>query len=112
MPSEATTNILLSAIDYQSETTRLGEWRRFLYPDGRLFQEFISHRRLFGWPLLHFTQGKNPETGKRIVAKGIVAVGRLAVGGLAIGQASTGVLAIGQLAIGVLFGLGQACTGF
>jgi hypothetical protein len=112
MTDDSPANLLLSDVEYQCQTTRLGNWRRFLYPDGRLFEEFVSHRQLFGWPLLHYTYGKNPETGKRVVAKGVVAVGRLAVGLLAVGQASAGVLAVGQLAIGVLLGLGQACTGF
>jgi hypothetical protein len=50
---------------------------------------------------LHYTRGKCPETGKRVVAKGVVAVGRLAMG----------IFAIGQAAIGLMFGLGQIATG-
>ncbi|OQY55737.1 MAG: hypothetical protein B6245_19400 [Desulfobacteraceae bacterium 4572_88] len=64
-----------------------------------------------GLPLLHYTRGICPETGRRIVAKGIIAVGRVAAGGIAIGQASVGIIAIGQLAMGLMFGFGQACTG-
>jgi hypothetical protein len=111
MSTQAPANLLLSEVEYEVQTTYLGEWRRFMYADGRLFEEFVSHRRVLGWPLLHFTRGKSPETGKRVVAKGVIAIGRLAVGFIAIGQASAGVLAIGQLAIGLLLGLGQACTG-
>ena len=43
-------------------------------------------------PLVHYTYGKCPETGKRIVAHGVIAVGRLAWGIIAIGQASLGVV--------------------
>jgi hypothetical protein len=111
MSTQPPANLLLSEIEYKYETTQWGEWRRFKYEDGRIFEEFISHRRLFGLPLFHFTRGKSPETGKRVIAKGVVAIGRLAVGILAIGQASAGLFAIGQLSIGLLFGLGQACTG-
>jgi hypothetical protein len=104
-------NLLLEEIEYKIDQTPLGTWRRFMYPDGRLFQEFVSHQRLFGLPLLHYTYGKCPETGHRIVAKGIIAIGRLAVGGLAIGQAAFGGVALGQLALGLVLGLGQASSG-
>lgn len=104
-------NMLLNDVDYKVDTTGLGTWRSFLYPDGHLFEEFVSHMRVLGLPLIHYTRGKCPETGKRIVAKGVIAVGRVAVGGLAIGQASAGVIAIGQAALGLLFGLGQATSG-
>ena len=104
-------NLLLENVEYRIEETRLGVWRSFVYPDGNLFAEFTSHRRLFGVPLLHYTRGKCPETGKRVVARGIVAVGRLAVGVVALGQAAVGIVALGQLALGVLLGLGQVATG-
>jgi hypothetical protein len=104
-------NLLLETVDYKVDTTSLGTWRRYLWPNGSYFAEFTSHRSLCGLPLLHYTQGICPETGRRKVARGIVAVGRLATGIVAIGQASLGVVALGQLALGVLFGLGQASTG-
>ncbi|MDR3638781.1 MAG: hypothetical protein P4L84_33550 [Isosphaeraceae bacterium] len=104
-------NMLLEKIEYKEDATDLGTWRRFVYPSGELFEEFTSYQRYFGLPLLHYTRGRCPETGKRIVARGIVAIGRLAVGVVAIGQASLGVVALGQLAIGLAFGLGQATTG-
>jgi hypothetical protein len=104
-------NILLEKVDYHIEETPWGVWRRFLYPTGAYFAEFRSHRTLFGLPLLHFTRGICPETGKRVVARGVVAVGRLAVGILALGQAAAGLVAVGQLGLGLLFGLGQAATG-
>lgn len=104
-------NLLLQEIEYRIDETPWGTWRRFMYADGSLFAEFVSHRRLFGLPLLHYTYGKCPETGHRIVAKGVIAVGRLAMGVLALGHASVGLVAVGQLAVGLLFGLGQASTG-
>ena len=104
-------NMLLENIEYKTESTTLGNWRRFAYPTGQIFEEFISHKQYFGLPLLHYTRGRCPETGKRITAKGIIAIGRLAIGGVAIGHASGGLIAIGQLSIGILFGLGQLTTG-
>lgn len=111
MNAESPTNLLLADVEYDVTETRRGRWRCYLYPNGQLFEEFVSHAQLFGAPVLHFTRGKCPETGKRVVAKGVIAIGRMALGILAIGQASCGVIAIGQLSIGLLFGLGQACTG-
>jgi hypothetical protein len=104
-------NLLLEKVEYQVKDTGFGVWRRYLYANGTLFREFKSHNAVFGIPLVHYTAGKCPETGKRIVAKGIVAVGRRAMGVVAIGQASLGFVAIGQLAVGILFGLGQAASG-
>jgi hypothetical protein len=104
-------NLLLEPIEYRTDETRLGVWRRFLSPDGDLFEEFVSHRRWLGLPLLHYTRGKCPETGKRITARGVLAIGRTAVGVVAIGQAAVGVVAVGQLAVGLLLGLGQASSG-
>jgi hypothetical protein len=104
-------NMLLEKIDYKIEETNFGTWRRYLYISGASFHEFKSHASFLGLPLLHFTYGKCPETGRRIIAKGIIAVGRLACGIIAIGHASLGLLAIGQLAIGVIFGLGQLSSG-
>ena len=104
-------NLLLEKVEYKVETTSFGVWRHFLYPNGAYFAEFKSHAIFFGLPLLHYTRGKCPETGKRVVAKGVIAVGRLAMGILAMGQASFGVIAIGQLGLGLLLGLGQVTTG-
>jgi hypothetical protein len=108
-------------VEYQVEETGRGTWRRFAYPDGRRFEEYASRRKVFGLPLLHITRGKNPETGKPVMARGVVAIGQFARGvvaigqfargGVAIGQFAVGVISIGQLALGLLFGLGQAATG-
>ncbi|NIA14655.1 MAG: hypothetical protein GWP08_11295 [Nitrospiraceae bacterium] len=104
-------NMMLEDIEYVVEETGLGTWRRFIYENGQRFSEFTSHARVLGWPLIHVTYGRCPETGRRIVAKGVIAIGRLAVGGIAIGHASMGLVAIGQLGVGLLFGLAQAATG-
>jgi hypothetical protein len=104
-------NLLLEKVDYKVETTNFGVWRYFLYPNGTYFAEFKSHATFFRLSLLHYTRGKCPETGRRVIAKGVVAVGRLAMGILAIGHASFGVIAIGQLGLGLLLGLGQGATG-
>jgi hypothetical protein len=106
-----TKNLLLEDVEYKVEKTSLGVWRRFMYPSGQVFAEFVSHGRILGLPLIHYTYGRCPETGRRIVAKGVIAIGRLAVGVFALGHASAGLFAVGQLAIGLLFGLGQAATG-
>ncbi|MAE63606.1 MAG: hypothetical protein CMJ18_04990 [Phycisphaeraceae bacterium] len=104
-------NTLLQPVEYKVEETAFGVWRRFGYPNGTVFEEFRSHGHFFNLPILHYTRGKCPETGRRIVARGFIAIGRLAIGVIAIGHASAGVFAIGQLALGLLFGLGQATTG-
>lgn len=104
-------NLLLEKPDYKIDKTSSGTWRRYLYPSGQSFAEYKSDQTWFGLPLIHYTYGKSPETGKRVVAKGVVAVGRFALGILAIGHASFGLIALGQLAIGILLGLGQAATG-
>jgi hypothetical protein len=98
-------------IEFEITRTRRGRWRRYTWPDGSVFAEYTSRRRWRGLPLLHYTRGRSPETGRRVVARGVVAVGRVAVGVVAVGQAATGVIAIGQLGIGALAGLGQATSG-
>jgi len=105
-------NLLLEEIEYKIDETNFGVWRRFVYPTGELFEEFKSHQRIMGWPLLHYTRGKCPETGKRIIAKGVIAIGRLAIGLVfGLGQFTTGYAAIGQLGFGrfvlAQFGIGQ-----
>jgi hypothetical protein len=104
-------NLLLEKVEYKIEETNFGIWRRYVYIDGTSFHEFKSHSTMFGLPLIHYTYGRSPETGKRVVAKGIIAVGRIACGFIAIGQAALGLLAIGQLAIGIIIGLGQLSSG-
>jgi hypothetical protein len=111
MNSQSASNLLLSDIQYDVTETRLGRWRRYIYPTGQLFEEFVSHGQVFNMPLLHFTRGRCPETGRRIIAKGLIAIGRMAFGIVAIGQASCGVIAVGQLSIGVFLALGQAAIG-
>jgi len=104
-------NILLEKPEYKVEKTTLGTWRRYGYENGTSFHEFKTNATLLGLPVIHYTYGRCPETGRRICAKGIIAVGRIACGVIAIGHASMGLIAIGQLAIGLIFGLGQLTTG-
>jgi len=104
-------NLLLEQVQYKVEETPRGVWRRFVYPDGRYFAEFHSNTEVFGMPLLHYTRGVCPETGRRIVARGFLAVGRRAIGVIAIGQASAGIIAIGQASVGLIVSLAQAGAG-
>jgi hypothetical protein len=104
-------NTFLEKIEYKIEVTAMGTWMRYGYENGTSFHEFRSHLKWLGFPFIHYTYGRSPETGKRVTAKGVFAVGRIACGVFAIGQLSVGVISIGQLAIGILFGLGQLSTG-
>ncbi len=105
-------NLLLDDPEYQVTRTRFGVWRRYLYPSGRGFAEFRSHGTFLGLPWVHYTRGRSPETGRRVVAKGVLAVGRVALGFLAVGQAAFGLAAVGQLGLGVFLGIGQAACGW
>jgi hypothetical protein len=104
-------NLLHQDIDYEWTETPLGVWRRYMYSNGALFAEYVSHAKAGAVPLVHITWGKCPETARRVHAVGVIAIGRRATGVLAIGQMAVGVIAIGQLALGVGLGLGQASTG-
>ncbi len=84
--------------------------------------EWKSRTTVLGWPLLHIAIGRNPATGKLLVAKGVVAIGQFGVGAITFaqfgvglvfgfGQFVTGAYAIGQLALALFFGLGQFATG-
>lgn len=107
---QAAGNLLLGEVRYKVETTRFGTWKRYLYPSGAAFAEFTSARRLFGVPLVHYTAGRCPETGKRKIARGVLAVGRIATGVVPIGQLAIGLLPIGQAAFG-LVAFGQGALG-
>lgn len=114
-------NLLLQQVEYKTEETNSGIWQRYGYIDGTSYHEFTSHRTMFGMPLVHYTYGRNPETGRRVWAKGVIAVGRFARGVIPIGMVSIGLIAIGLLAfglvaigllgIGVAIGFGQLSTG-
>jgi hypothetical protein len=111
MSTVANPNVLRSDVDYIIQETANGIWRRYLYPNGNRFAEFKSYLNIGGLPLVHYTHGVCPQTGRRITAHGIVAVGRVASGVIAIGQFAIGLVAIGQLSIGLLLGIGQASFG-
>jgi hypothetical protein len=108
MSAVANPNVLRNDIEYVVQETANGIWRRYLYPNGRRFAEFKSYLNVGGLPLVHYTYGLCPQTGRRITAHGVIAVGRVASGVIAIGQVAIGLLAIGQLSIGLLLALGQA----
>lgn len=108
MSTAANPNVLRNDVEYVIQQTANGIWRRYLYPNGRRFAEFKSYLNVGGLPLVHYTYGVCPQTGRRITAHGIVAVGRVASGVIAIGQFAIGLVAIGQLSIGLLLALGQA----
>ncbi len=106
-------NQLLENVEYKIDRTRFGTWRRYGYIDGTSYREFTSGASIFGMPLLNYTQGRNPETGSRRVAKGIIAVGQLAIGvAFGLGQLAFGTVALGQFAIAAAFGLGQFAAGY
>ncbi len=98
-------------VDYRIDTTAWGTWRSFLSPTGQHFREFRSHMAILGWPLIHYTNGVSPETGRRKMASGFIAVGRKAFGVVAIGQLAIGLVTIGQASLGLLLGIGQLSTG-
>lgn len=104
-------NLLLEPVEYQVTRTSWGTWRRFLWPTGELFEEYVADQRFLGLPILHFTRGRSPETGRRVVARGLVAVGRTAVGIVAVGRVAAGLLAVGQASAALLVGIGQATIG-
>ena len=109
--STETTNLLLADVNYKIVQTPRGTWQSYQYPSGATYHEFTSHANVAEIPLLHYTAGICPETGRRKVARGIFAVGRLAVGFVAIGQASLGMIGIGQATLGFGFALGQLAVG-
>src|SRR3954469_18493757 len=111
MSTVANPNVLRSDVDYIVQETANGVWRSYLYPNGRRFAEYKSYLNVGGLPLIHYTQGICPQTGRRITAHGIIAIGRVASGVIAIGQFAIGLIAIGQLSIGLLFAVGQASLG-
>ena len=105
-------NMLLENVEYKIDETPNGVWRRFVYHNGEYFAEYRSKHTIMGMPLVHYTRGKCPETGRRIVAKGFIAVGRMAVGVIALGHVSAGIVALGQASLGLLFSLAQASAGY
>jgi hypothetical protein len=104
-------NELLEQVEYKVIETGFGVWKSFGYVTGLSYHEFTSHAKVGTLPLVHFTYGRNPETGRRKAAKGVIAVGRIAYGIIAIGQLAIGLVPIGQAAFGLLLGIGQVSTG-
>jgi len=104
-------NILLEQVEYKEKHTRFGVWKSFGYVTGLSYHEFTSHIKIGSLPLVHYTFGRCPETGRRKVAKGVIAIGRIACGIIAIGQLAIGIVPVGQAAFGLLLGIGQLSSG-
>jgi hypothetical protein len=66
MSTVANPNVLRSDVDYIIQETANGVWRRYLYPNGRRFAEFKSYLNVGGLPLVHYTSGICPQTGRRV----------------------------------------------
>ncbi len=64
--------------------------------------EYRSKEEINGWPLIHINLGKNPETGRPLVAKGVVAIGNIALGVVSIGGAAFGVVTLAGFGLGVV----------
>lgn len=64
--------------------------------------EYKSKATLFGLPLVHVAQGRDPETGRIRVAKGVIAIGGVAIGGLTLGGTCLGVICLGGLCLGIV----------
>ena len=105
------TNLQNQPVDWKITETGFFTIKSFVYPSGLPYFEYTSHAKVGSWPLVHITLGRNPETGRRKMAKGIIAIGRFAMGVLALGQVAFGIIPIGQLAIGLGLSLGQAAFG-
>ncbi|MDD5349786.1 MAG: serine/threonine-protein kinase, partial [Chthoniobacteraceae bacterium] len=71
---------------------------------------YRSKATLFGLPLVHITQGTDPNTGRKLVARGIIAIGDIAQGVIAIGGCAMGGIALGGAAFGV-FSVGGLALG-
>jgi hypothetical protein len=104
-------NMLMEPVEFKVDQTSFGTWKRHLSVSGSYYAEFVSNARVLGMPLVHYTRGRNPQTGRRTLARGFVAIGRIAVGIFPVGQLAIGVCPVGQLSLGLLLGIGQLTTG-
>ncbi|HEY1080650.1 MAG TPA: serine/threonine-protein kinase [Prosthecobacter sp.] len=72
--------------------------------------EYRSKASLAGWPLLHISFGKDPQTGRMRRARGVVAIGGHATGLVALGLVAFGGVAWGVCSVGLL-AMGVLCAG-
>ncbi|MES2505953.1 MAG: serine/threonine-protein kinase [Verrucomicrobiota bacterium] len=72
--------------------------------------EYRSRAAVAGWPWLHISFGKDPQTGRMRRARGIVAIGGHATGLVALGVFAFGGVAWGVCSVG-LFAMGVVCAG-
>ena len=101
------TNLLLQPVDWKIDEGPFFVVKRHLSPNGSSYEEYTSRMRMGQLPLVHITWGRNPETGRRKVARGVIAIGRFAVGFVSLGQVAVGLIPIGQASFGAI-GLGVA----
>ena len=107
---ETLVNHLPVSVDYRIQETEWGTWRSFMYENGKTYQEFTSFAKWGELPLVHYTAGKFPETGRAKTARGVIAIGRFARGYMAFGQVAIGYIAVGQLSVGIV-SIGQLAIG-
>jgi len=74
--------------------------------------EYRSQTEIFGLPMIHITQGIDPQTGRFRVACGWFALGDIAIGGIAVGGITFGILSFGGISLGALVVGGIAIGGF
>lgn len=64
--------------------------------------EWKSKMEVLGFPLIHITVGRSPQTGKPLVSRGVIAIGQVGIG----------LITFAQVGVGLLFGLGQVMGGW
>lgn len=77
-------------------------------PKRKAGYEYRSERMVWGRPLVHVAFGRNPETGKVMVARGFIAIGTFARGFFAIGSFAMGVFTIAGVGLGLFSFAGVA----
>ena len=64
-------------------------------------REWKSEREIFGWPLVHITQGYD-EQGRALRARGVIAIGQYATGFYCFSQFGVGVICTSQFGLGIV----------
>lgn len=93
--------------DFETRRTASGEWKIYIYPDGRIFREYRSDVEIGDRPLVSIVRGTDPRTGRMGHARGVVAIGQRATGFIAIGQFCNGYLSLGQFVTARIAAIGQ-----
>lgn len=79
-------------------------------PWNEINYEYRSQAEVAGWPWLHISFGKDPQTGRMRRARGVIAIGGHATGAVALGVFAFGGLTWGVFSLGVL-ATGVLCGG-